>query len=226
MKYFKNYSLLVLIMLLTFQYTNAQEKINQFNAKGERIGVWKKYYNNKRIRYEGEFNNGKEIGVFKYYSILSSKHPTIIKKFQNNSELASLSYYTVDGVLESEGTMEGKNRVGKWVYFYPEGEIMIEENYSNGALNGTYKSYYKTGKITEIINYKNGILHGSSKRYADNGNLLDDLNYEEGKLNGLANYYTVEGKIMYKGNYENDVKVGEWEFYDNGEKVTENKLKQ
>ena len=40
---------------------HAQEKINQLDANGDRTGIWKKYFNNNRIRYEGQFDAGKEI---------------------------------------------------------------------------------------------------------------------------------------------------------------------
>jgi antitoxin component YwqK of YwqJK toxin-antitoxin module len=224
----KSFFTLSIIFLLLFAITaNGQGKINQFDLNGKRTGVWKKYYTNKNIRYQGKFKAGKEIGIFKYYSAISSKHPIVIKTFNANNTIATVKFYSVEGVLESTGEMQGKNRIGKWLYFQPDGKtLMIEENYENGVLNGEFKSYYKTGQITEILNYKNGELHGNTKRYADNGALLDDLNYKEGKLQGLAKYYNIEGQLIYTGNYENDEKVGEWEYFENGKKENVNKLKQ
>lgn len=220
-------SVVIIFLLLFGIQTTAQGKINQFDLNGKRTGVWKKHYTNKNIRYEGKFKSGKEIGVFKYYNAISSKHPVIIKTYAANNDIATVKFYTIEGVLESTGEMQGKNRIGKWLYFQPDGKaLMIEENYENGVLNGEFKSYYKTGKITEFLNYKNGKLHGNTKRFADNGALLDDLNYKEGKLEGLAKYYNIDGQLIYTGNYENDEKVGEWEYYNNGKKENVNKLKQ
>ena len=68
--------LLFFACFFTSEDINAQ-KINQFNKNKKRTGVWKKYHSNKRIRYIGEFKNGKEIGVFKFYDITSSKNPVI-----------------------------------------------------------------------------------------------------------------------------------------------------
>ena len=112
------------------------------------------------------------------------------------------------------------------LYYPDEKTLMIEENYKNGILEGTFKSYYKTGRVTEILNYKGGKLHGNTKRFADNGALLDDLKYCNGKLEGIAKYYNVDGELIYTGNYANDEKVGEWEYYENGKKENVNKLKQ
>jgi len=196
---------------------NAQEKINQVDAKGKKTGIWKKYYENNRIRYEGQFEADKEIGVFKYYSILSSEHPIIIKKVNEKSAVSEVLFFKENGIKESEGSMKGKSRIGKWVYYYSDGKtLMIEENYVDGVLEGSYTSYFKNNTISEQLNYKKGKLHGNIKRFADNGTLLEDLNYENGFLNGQANYYNVDGKLIYTGVYENDERVGDWKYYNDG----------
>jgi len=215
------------IAVLSVQNINAQEKINQFDVNGARIGVWKKYYNNKRIRYQGKFEAGKEIGVFKYYSALSSDHPIVIKIFTKNTNQAEVQFFTEKGILESEGEMNGKNRIGKWLYYHSNGKsILSEENYKNGVLNGISKTYYLNGKITEFSHYKNGKLDGNLKRYADNGILLDNLNYKNGKLYGAAKYYNIKGKLIYWGDYQNDEKVRKWEYFENGKPESLDSIKQ
>lgn len=197
-------------------FTNciAQEKINQLDANGKKTGVWRKYYSNNNIRYEGQFKADKEIGVFKFYSMVSSNHPTIIKTFSTTTSTATVQYFTVDGIKESEGVMDGKLRIGKWVYYYPDTQmLMIEEHYSNGVLHGVYTSYFKNGKVSEQLLYNNGKLHGNCKRYADNGNLIEDLNYVNGVLNGPATYYNTSGTITSKGTYENDERIDDWKYF-------------
>ena len=81
--------------------TKAQ-KINQFTKDNKRTGLWKKYYTNKRIRYEGTFIDGKEVGVFKYYDITTSKHPTIIKEFSKKTDSSTVSYFNLDGKLRKK----------------------------------------------------------------------------------------------------------------------------
>ena len=78
-----------------YQPAKAQKKINQFNENKKRTGVWKKYYSNQRVRYVGQFVNGKEVGTFKYYDISTSKHPVIIKEFSATSDSALVRYYTL-----------------------------------------------------------------------------------------------------------------------------------
>ena len=210
--------IIVSILSLFFFYSAfAQEEINQFNAQGERVGVWRKFHKNDRIRYQGQFENGKEIGVFKFYSMVSSDNPIVIKTFFSTSNEAQVQFFTEKGVLESEGKMLGKEHIGKWIYYKNGKQVVAEEQYENGKLSGEYKIFYPNGKLTEISHFKTGKLHGNSKRYSDTGILLDDLNYVNGEIHGEAVYYDGNGKVRQKGVYENDLKVGVWEFYTDGE---------
>ena len=168
-----NTKLLTLFIFLFSFYlglpeVNAQ-KINQFTKEKKRTGVWKKYYSNKRIRYVGTFLNGKEVGVFNYYDITTSKHPIIIKEFSSTSDSSKVSYYNLDGKLRTKGTMLKKNRIGKWVYFFPNGTIFSEEFYTNGKLEGILKNYYKNGNILEITQYSRGMKNGVSEKLSLNG---------------------------------------------------------
>lgn len=209
---------LVLSAILIFPFAiSAQEKINQFDANGKRIGVWKKYHTNNRIRYQGQFEAGKEVGVFKFYSPLKSDHPISIRTYQKDSDIAKVQFFSVDGVLESAGAMQGKNRVGTWNYYHKDGKTLLsDENYKDGMLHGKSSTYYKTGALTEVLNYENNELSGIALRYDSNGTIISEVTYKKGKLNGWAKYYTPEGKMKYQGAYENDEKVGDWEYFENG----------
>ncbi|WP_218598749.1 toxin-antitoxin system YwqK family antitoxin [Polaribacter sp. NJDZ03] len=217
--------LLFFACFFTSENFNAQ-KINQLNANNERVGVWKKYYSNKRIRYVGQFKNGKEVGVFKFYDITSSAHPVIIKTFYKNSDSLYVKFFTLKGKIETEGVLKGKDRVGNWKYFYPDGIIMSEENYKKGKLHGAQIIYYQDGQVTEFSNYKNGLLDGVKTTYASNGVLIEELTYKNGELTGLAKYFELDGKLLETGNYKNGIRVGNWEYYLDGEVATEKELRQ
>ena len=220
------FNIFLLLSMLFFtaglQSLSAQNEYNQFDANGKRHGLWKKYYDNNRIRYQGHFNHGKEVGTFKYYSAATSEFPIIVKTFHDNDDLADVKFYDEKGVLQSEGKMRGKLRVGKWLYYHKDGKsIMSEENYVDGKLEGEYKTFYPDGAPTEIATYKNGKLDGNYKKYAIKGHLILDLNYKDGKLNGPASYYSRKtGDLIKKGPYKDDQRVGTWENYVDGELVS------
>jgi len=59
--------LFLLIAFTTF-LTYSQTDSNKLDVKGLKHGLWKGFYEpSKRMRYQGTFNHGKEIGTFKYY---------------------------------------------------------------------------------------------------------------------------------------------------------------
>ena len=210
-------------LLLSFFFTISiqAQKINQLDVNGKRTGVWKKFYDNGKIRYSGQFINGKEVGVFKFYTINSSSQPSIVKKYRKNSDTALVTFYTGKGTVKTEGKMLGKKRIGKWIYYFFDGEISSEEEYSNGSLNGVLKNYYRNGKLTEETAYQFGKKHGVSKIYTNAGILIENVSYVAGKLEGEGKYYDLKGDLKEKGIYKNGKRVGKWEFYMDGEIVSD-----
>jgi antitoxin component YwqK of YwqJK toxin-antitoxin module len=216
---------IIFLLVLLVSVTNTalgQSKINQNDNSGKRHGIWKKFYSNDRIRYTGKFNHGKEIGTFKYYSASNSDFPILIKNYHDSDNVADVQFFTPSGVLESKGKMKGKLREGKWLYYHPDGKsVMSEENYLNGKLDGEYKTFYSSGEPTEITTYKNGLLDGNYKKYSIKGFLYQDFNYKKGKLNGMAIYYSRKsGDLIKKGPFKDDLRVGTWENYVDGELVS------
>ncbi len=208
---------LFIITLILGVQAFSQELVNQYDVNGDRTGSWEKRYENGKLRYKGQFIRGKEVGTFYFYKKHYYEHPYLIKTFKKGSNQATVQYYSNFGVLESQGTMNGKLRVGKWLYFDTDGEsILLEENYVNGELSGVMKLYYKGGVLTEESMYLNGKLNGSSKRYSSEGKILSNINYKDGVIDGKVFYYENNGILRETGYYANGERVGVWEFYIDG----------
>ncbi len=200
----------------SFEEFNAQ-KFNQFNVNNQRTGVWKKYHPNKRIRYEGTFKDGKEVGVFKFYDITDSKNPTTIKIYLSNTNKVTVKFYSVKGLLQSKGFFVDRKRVGRWEYYFADGKIMSEEFYTNGKLEGKLTNFYPNGKPTEISMYYKGLKDGESQKYSSKGILIELITFKNGKPNGLAKYFELNGNLKETGVYNNGKRVGKWEYYLDGE---------
>lgn len=214
---------ITLLLVLIFNISSQAQKINQFNANGKRTGVWKKYYDSNRIRYSGQFKDGKEVGTFKFYENTPASLPVIVKEFSVASDTAFVQFFTPKGKLKSKGNMVGKKREGVWSFYFTNGKILSEETYVNGELNGVVKNYYPSGIVTEETYYVNGKKEGLSKVYTDAGILIEEVNYKAGKLDGLAKYYDLKGQLKEKGNYKEGKKAGKWEFFMDGEVVDKKK---
>lgn len=208
----------IVLILLWFSLGISAQEINQFDANGERHGLWKGYHEkSKRLRYEGTFEHGKETGVFKYYD--DTKAGTVIatRDFSIGNGSCYTIFYDQKKFKVSEGELKDKKPNGLWKYYHFQSEhLMSIENYKNGVLNGEKIEYYKNGQIAEKDNYSEGKLNGKHFRYAENGNLIEEFTYKNGSIEGKANYYDNNGKILIKGNYKNGKKVGTWETYEDG----------
>ncbi len=214
-----------LITILFFSREGYAQGTNLVNQNGKKTGVWKKYYDNGNLRYEGQFIDGKEVGVFKFYSMLSKTQPVIIKEFSENSDTAKVQFFTTKGILKSEGVMLGKKRVGKWLYFFSDGKLLSEENYTDGFLDGVLKNFYANQKLTEATQYRKGKKHGVSKIYAEDGVLIEEVTYADGLKNGEGKYFDLKGNLKEKGMYQADKRIGKWEFYIDGEIAKKKKEK-
>ncbi len=214
----KHYILLYILFLAT-SITDAQN-INQFDANGKRHGIWKKYFENtNKLRYEGEFKHGKEVGIFNFYKLVKKRNVlSATKKFNETNNRAEVVFFSSYGSKLSEGQMIGKTYIGQWNYYHPNSsQLMISENYTEtGLLHGKRLVYYKNGALAEAINYVNGKKQGASRWYAKNNTILKELSYKNDELHGLAKHFNT-GELVVEGNYKNGKKVGLWSYYENGQ---------
>ena len=199
----------------------AQETINQFDANGKRHGVWQKTYpDSKQIRYTGTFEHGKEVGTFKFYCEKCKDKPTAVKQFKADSNISQVQYFTPKGKLVSEGKMDGKDRVGEWVYYHKNSsQVMTREFYKNDKLDGLKQIFFPNGEVTEELIYVDGVLEGGAVQYGPSGTLILEVNYKNDKLHGPAKYYS-SGKLEQEGHYKNGKKDGVWKIYKNEQMTT------
>ena len=197
----------------------AQESINQMDANGKRHGVWKKTFpGSQQLRYEGTFDHGKEVGVFKFYCEECGKQPSVVSTFNDKDDSAWVQYFTVKGKLVSEGKMIDKEREGEWVAYHEKSkQVMSREFYKDGKLHGKQTTYYPDGKITEELSYVNGIKEGENLYYSPEGVLIKKLQYRNDQLEGAATYYDAFGVVVIEGNYKQGKKPGLWKDYKNGQ---------
>jgi len=221
MKYLK--FLFAIFLLFSAEVSFAQKKINEMDANGKRHGAWKKTYPSKsQIRFEGQFDHGKEVGTFKFYCDNCKDQPSAVQKFNANNDLSEIKFYSKEGFLLSEGTLKGKERTGKWItYSEIEKSLLMEENYLDDKLDGHKKMYFSNGKVSEESHFKNGLQESEFISYYENGNILKKLNYKNGLLNGPAVYFDANGNKTMEGSYKNGENFGLWKYFKNGSVIME-----
>lgn len=215
----------VILFFLFFFNLLVSQSINQLDAEGKRQGIWKKYYDDTTVlRYEGVFNHGKEMGLFKYYKNVDKKASlAATKQFNQADNKAYATFYTSNGKVISEGEMDGKIYIGVWKYYQKNStQLLTLENYDNqGLLDGERIVYYENGQVAEQQFYSHGKLEGPSIWYSEKGVILKEFYYVNGELHGLSKFYNPKGELLIEGFYKQGKKHGIWKYYEYGELLEE-----
>lgn len=212
-----------MVILLCSVSGMAQEtQYNQYDAEGRRHGKWKGVYEEtKTIRYRGEFNHGKEVGVFKYYDKNFPKRIIATREFNGKDDSCFVVFYNNKSKV-SEGMIVNKQYEGEWRYFHKNSPaLMTIENYKAGKLVGVRKVFYPDGTLAEAVEYKNGLKDGESLMYNQKGILIEKATYSKGELHGPFANYESDGTISIEGQYTNDKATGVWSYYRNAKKYKE-----
>lgn len=213
--------LILFLSIITITNVFAQN-INQFDDNGKRHGKWeKKFEGTNKLRYQGQFEHGKEVGTFKFYHQGAiGKHPSCIKEFTRDSDTVMVKYYSSKGIFLSEGKTKGKLRIGQWKSYERNSGVLVDvENYVNGKLEGIKTSYYNDGKIIQTQEFKNDVLHGKKIMYAPNGKVSSEYVFVNGKSHGYFVEYDENGLKAKTGKYDMNKPRGVWKFYDNGKLI-------
>jgi antitoxin component YwqK of YwqJK toxin-antitoxin module len=213
-----------LYLILFFTTSIYSQEINQLDSEGKKDGNWKgTYSDSKRPRYEGIFNHGKEVGLFKFFD--DTKAGTLIatREFNTKDNSCYTVFYNQRKNKVSEGKQIGKDYDGEWKYYHENSTtIMTLENYKNGKLNSVRKVFYPNDVLAEEANYTNGAKDGNYKSYAENSVLLENTNYKNGQYDGQAVFKNASNIVVGKGKFKNGKKVGIWTYNNGGKITTEN----
>ncbi|MGV3697157.1 toxin-antitoxin system YwqK family antitoxin [Flavobacterium sp.] len=206
------------ILLLSVSVSMFAQEVNKLDENGKKHGLWKGVYEeSKRPRYEGTFEHGKEVGMFKFFD--DTKVGTVIatREFNSKDNSCYTIFYNQKKNKVSEGRVVNKQFEGDWKYYHEDlPSVMTLEPYTNGKLNGVRKVFYKSGEIAEETTYKAGIKNGAYKSYAENGIVLEESNYKNGQYDGPAVYRTVDNQVSGQGVYKDGKKVGKWKLMEKG----------
>lgn len=219
-------SFLVLVFLNVY-CAYSQNIYNKLDDKGNKNGPWKGVYSDtKNLKYEGNFEHGKEVGVFTFYDNTKTKIILATREFNPQDNSAYTIFYDQLKNKVSEGNVVNKVYEGQWKYYHKASKaIMTIENYIKGKLEGLRSVYYSNGKIAEEMLYRNNLKNGFYKRYTESGIIIEESNYKNDQFDGLAIFRDADdGTIVSKGKFVNGKKAGVWQFFQEGKLVKEENM--
>ena len=185
---------------------------NQFDEQGKKTGLWKGYYPDSTIRYEGTFKQGKPHGLMKRYDKDGVLSITLNYKYPQ-PERCFATLYSPGGKKKATGVYHQRSKDSTWTYYGMDEIVYLVENYSMGILNGKAHYYYPTGKIAQIMRFEDGLKNGPWLKFFESGDTMMVANYEDDILEGKYYTYYEEGDIQIDGAYKSDLKHGDWEYF-------------
>lgn len=206
---------LILVMAFFSAVLMAQPQApNRIDSQGKKQGEWRKFKDGVLL-YEGRFKDDVPIGEFKYY------HPNgslkSISVFIQGAHEVKTTIFHPNGQKASEGRFLDQLKDGEWNYWNENGGLISVENYAKGKKNGVWKVFSaQTGILLEELNYKNELLDGVSKTFYTDGKPCTVDHFIMGKRYGEAISYFIDGVVSIKGEYKDNLRIGEWEYYDQG----------
>lgn len=187
------------------------------------LEIYKDYYSDGTLKYEGPYANGYAVGTHYHYkqkfqcdSLLYKRDDSTdvwIKKWVcRNVPVPDTAIVYNEGIIIEKGPVDSvRNRIGIWNEYHNTGEFRAKGLYANNNRINEWIFYYPNGKIEQKGVYdKKGKPKGVWRWYYENEALMREENYVNGKREGPMVDYTEDGKILTKGEYFDNMKEGIW----------------
>jgi len=202
---------------------------------GLKNGKGTEYYKNGKIKYAGDWVNGKFEGYGDYYYEEGEFYKG---QWKNNLRHGKGIHYYKNGYIKYNGNFVNGKPEGYGTYIYENGDYYVGQ-IINGSKNGRGIEYYKNGKIkydgdwvddklegNGTFNYEigeyykgqwiNNLRNGKGVQYYKNGNTKYDGEFVNDKYEGQGKYIYEDG-VFYIGQWMNNLRHGKGiEFYKNG----------
>ena len=168
-----------------------------------------------KIKMEIPFVNGLENGL--------------AREFDKEGNIIQLIEYKKGYVVNREriNRYDADHRPhGKWKWFYEDGTLKTEGNFTHGLKNGYFKEYDRKGNLTSVSKYVNGEKEQQVEElsrldvktdYWPNGKPKVVASYKKGVPEGVRREYNEKGEVEKSYIFHNGKIIAEGVFTDSGE---------
>jgi len=110
-------------------------------SNGKKHGLWEIFYNEtsrktwNAIKEKGQYQNGKKEGIWSFYYLDTVSNVTNVEKIeQKNQESINVSVDQGNAKLRMIGSFMGDKRIGEWMSWDRNGELLQKYNFSTDRL--------------------------------------------------------------------------------------------
>jgi len=116
--------------------------------------------------------------------------------------------YYVNGVVDHRiEYVDGEYR--RFASYYDNGQLINEQHYKNGAIDGPELGFHRGGERAYAIQYAAGNPVGRWTHWYANGNLESEQNYADGKLDGVTMNWRQDGTKSSRIDYRHGEETGQ-----------------
>lgn len=183
------------------------QQTNVTDAQGRKQGPWQQLHPNGQVRYEGQFADGKPVGLFKYY--FDNGKLSATNNHSADGAVASHHYHP-NGKIKAKGVYRTEKKDSLWQYFNENEVLVLEETYKQNMLHGVKRIYFDNGQTGEELHYRDSVKHGPWNKYYPTGKKWIEATYKDGDLDGSFKVWLDDGKPKTQGNYAAGLRTGTW----------------
>ncbi|GAF02862.1 toxin-antitoxin system YwqK family antitoxin [Saccharicrinis fermentans] len=160
-----------------------KEYLNKIDEAGMKQGYWE-IKKDDRVVEEGNYVNNKKHGIWKaYYENRKLKHEIT---FVNGEAQGPAHFYYENGKLRESGNWQKDHWEGSYQYYYESGTISYDWFYNdNGKRQGEQRYFHANGQVMYQGQWENGNTEGALKVYDENGQLIQEKFYNNGTLSQI-----------------------------------------
>ncbi len=198
---------------------------------GKKIGVYKEWYENGKLKFwivyvndvrdgpytekystgkfkkKAYYKNGGRVGITKVWA----PNGKLIKKFyKNDNHLIDGRIYVLypDGNPKHIVNYDNGKKIGGELIYYENGTLKNYSFYCNDKLHNQRIHFSERGEYLSIHSYKNGVLNGQCYTWYPNGSIHLEEYYKDGKMHGSRKEYDIQGQPKTMFTFENDQVTG------------------
>ena len=121
-------------------------------------------------------------------------------------------------IIEKKGIIYLKNETSPFT-----GKVITKKDrnyYLNGKPHGKWLTFYPNGNLKSIEGWRDGKLFGKYILYQEDGTKIFETTYLNGKDNGDYFLFHENGQIQVQGKFKNGIPKGVWKYYNSRGKLT------
>ena len=188
---------------VTLWYSNERKRLEATYNQGILDGQVRQWSRDGKLFSKRDFDNGKESDIHREFNKNGSiKVEGVIKRAKQLTKI-DVDWWNAKVNIEVVGTVGNDERLGRWLYRYPDGENQLLITYVDNKPTGAMMGWYSNGQVSVQGKYVDGREDGKWTWWYENGQKKVEGTYDNGQQSSEWLQWDQDGKANYVASYSN-----------------------